>query len=828
MIPSPGDTSRPRHAAVLFAASASVLAHEILLMRILSFAYWHHLASMAVSMALLGFGAAGSFLFLARERVWRDPDAALAALAAAAALSLPGSLILFRALDLDPFLLVWQPGEWGTLVGAYLSLSLPFFFAGGMAAVVLGGAGERTPRMYAADLSGAAVGALTVVPALFLGPPWTLAPALGGVLLLAALPCARASGRPRRASACLVLAAAGLVLVSLTRTLAPQIHETKGLPMALAVPDARVEATRCGPLGFIHVVRSRAFHDIPGLSLQYAGASSAGLPEQMGLFTDGSGPESITRWTGDPEETLPLDYTARALAFHIRPVRSALVVGAGGGVDALLCLHHGVKRVHALEANPQVADLLTGPLARFSGRLFEQPGVRLIRDEARRFLRRPGPSYDLVLVPPAGGPGGAAGGVHAAGEDYLRTVEATKSMLGRLSDQGMVSITCWSQVPPRGSLRTLATALKALRRSGAKRPERSVLVIRSWNAATILASRRPFSSLERARMHAFCEERSFDPVYAFGMGPDPANRFDRLARPWYYEGARALCGPEADAFLRDYLYDVSPATDDRPYGSKFFRWDRAPELFAHLGREWLPRVESGYVFLAATLIQAVLAAAAFILLPLCFRRGRSAARRETIRPGTASLPLTLLYFACPGFGFMFFEMVLLPRFTLLLAHPVYAAAVVLCVMLLFAGLGSRSLQRLREDREGRVLWAGAALLGLWLAVAVLAGDGLVDRALAWDGPLRLGVSAACLAIPAFLLGWPFPLGLRAVSRNRPALVPWAWAVNGCASVVGAVLAKTLAMSLGFRAVLAAGWGLYVMAAWLFPAAGRTLDIKSGS
>ncbi len=815
MDPAPSPEPGARHAFLLFAASASVLAHQILLMRVLSFALWHHFASMVISMALLGFGAAGSFLFLAQERVRRDPDGFLAALAAGAALAFPASLLLFRASGLDPLQLVWRPGEWLSMTWAYLALSLPFLLAGGITGTVLSLAGERTPRMYAADLGGAGAGVLAVVPALYLAPPWGLIPVLGGVLLLAALPCARAAGVPVRAFTALGLSGVLLLVGAWGVSLEPRIHESKGLAQALTFPDARIEAERVGPLGLVHVVASRYFHHVPGLSLRYGAVTEAPLPEQRGLFLDGSGPGSITRYTGGREETLHLDYTTRALPFHVRRPQRVLAVGAGGGSDVLLALHHGVPEIDALEANPQVASLMTGPMADYAGRLFERSGVRLIVEEARRYLQASDEPYDLIQLSPAGSFGAASEGLHAAAEAYLFTVEAFEAGLERLREGGMLAVTCYLKVPPRDSLRVLATALEALRRSGAARPGRNVLFIRSWNTATVVASKVPFTPLEAAAAAAFCGERSFDTVLYPGMPPDRANRYDIQPRPWFHEGAAALAGPDPEAFLEAYLYDVAPRTDDRPYFSRYLRWDRAGELFGHLRREWLPRIESGYVFLLATLVQAGAAGAALILLPLLFLR-RAGPREAGGGPlrGPSSFRV-LLYFVFPGFGFMFFEMALIPKFTLLLAHPVYAAAVVLGTVLMFAGLGSLALPRL-GNRGARILWIGGIGLGLWLGLMAGVGDRLIQTALAWSGPARLAAVVGCLAVPAFLLGWPFPQGLREVSLSRPRLAPWAWGVNGCASVMGAVLGKILAMDLGFQAVMAAAWGLYLLAAWSFP------------
>jgi len=68
-----GQTKTPpvtsRHAVLLFFTSASVLAYEILLMRLLSISFWTHFAYMVISLALLGFGTSGSFLFLLSRRV---------------------------------------------------------------------------------------------------------------------------------------------------------------------------------------------------------------------------------------------------------------------------------------------------------------------------------------------------------------------------------------------------------------------------------------------------------------------------------------------------------------------------------------------------------------------------------------------------------------------------------------------------------------------------------------------------------------------------------------------------------------------------------------
>ena len=86
--------------------------------------------------------------------------------------------------------------------------------------------------------------------------------------------------------------------------------------------------------------------------------------------------------------------------------------------------------------------------------------------------------------------------------------------------------------------------------------------------------------------------------------------------------------------------------------------------------------------------------------------------------------------------------------------------------------------------------------------------------------LRILVSVSVIAPLAFCMGMPFPLGLGRLADHAPGLIPWAWAINGCASVISAVLATLLAIHLGFTTVIVAALALYALAFWAFPAPGR--------
>src|SRR5262249_711622 len=133
-------------------------------------------------------------------------------------------------------------------------------------------------------------------------------------------------------------------------------------------------------------------------------------------------------------------------------------------------------------------------------------------------------------------------------------------------------------------------------------------------------------------------------------------------------------------------------------------------------------------------------------------------------------------------------------------------------LLIFTGVGALLSSRYREPR--RVI---APLLAAIVALTLFyqfALPRLTDGLLAWPFAGRVVLSFVVLPPLGTCLGTFMPVGLRAVARLRTfsrEYVAWGWAVNGFASVVGAVLSTILAMEFGFRVVLFLALGLYLVA-----------------
>ena len=289
------------------------------------------------------------------------------------------------------------------------------------------------------------------------------------------------------------------------------------------------------------------------------------------------------------------------------------------------------------------------------------------------------------------------------------------------------------------------------------------------------------------------------------MQKQEANRFNILQQPYFYEGVARLLGSESQKFIDRYKFNISPATDDQPYFSHYFKWRTLPEIMRLKGQGGMALLESGYPVLVLTLVQAVLASMFLILLPLAFYR------RQQYRTKQWKHWRVVVYFLAIGFGFLLLEIGFIQKFILFLHHPLYAVSIVLASFLIFAGLGSLFSRKKRVP----ILWpmAGIIIAGLMY----LFGLGPIFKAMIG---LPFGVKALSSVLfigpLAFCMGMPFPLALAGVGAEAETLIPWAWAVNGCASVVGAVLATLLAIQFGFIFVVLIALALYGLAAVVFP------------
>ena len=501
----------------------------------------------------------------------------------------------------------------------------------------------------------------------------------------------------------------------------------------------------------------------------------------------------------------------------MRPAANILILEPGGGLAVLAALQNGAQSVTVVQSNPTVVEAINRHFADFNGNLYGDPRVTVVIDEPRSFLRRTEQQFDLIILPLTDSFRPVTAGAYTLNEDYRYTVEAFADALTHLSPDGLLVVERWLQLPPSESLRLWGTALAALslsddRRPTDRRPPRRAACDknRSWGASIGIAehcklhwvgiARSPLSKEDLARVRQFATERQFDLIWLPDIQPEETNRFSVVpGDPYHRTFTELLTTPDPATFFATYPYAVAPPTDDHPFFFHFFKWQQTPEILQSLGKTWQPFGGSGYLVLVVLLALVVVLSAGLILLPLVWNKRMANERMmngsSSIRPFAHSSFVYLLYFALLGLGFLFVEIPLLQRFILYLGQPAYSFAVVISALLVAAGVGSGYLSPRLSLR---------LVLPLITCLAItypLLLPYLFNATLWLPFAGRVVITIIALFPLGALLGVPFPRALTLVAQKSPELIPWVWAVNGCASVISAVLAAMLALTWGFSVVL---------------------------
>ena len=638
----------------------------------------------------------------------------------------------------------------------------------------------------------------------------------------------------------------------------------KGLSYAQRYPGSVQLFGRWDAASRVDVLENAGTRLLPGLSYTYAGKP----PHQLGLSVDGDSvlPLPLDR----PEEFEAAPYMPEAVAFTLRPDARTLVLEPGGGLGILQALASGPQTSASgpqtsaggagLDPGEREITAVTGNSLLWQASASQQAGpygnesVDTVVAVPRVYLRQAGPAYGIIFQPLTDAYRPVASGAYSLAETYTLTVESFAAVLRRLEPDGIFVVSRWLQIPPSEDLRLVATLLRALDHLGSEPADRgdpanasapgpqalapgpqALVAYRGIQTLTALVKPAGWTAEELATVRAFVQARRYDLVWAPDILPEETNRYNRLPTPDHYEAVKTLIeSGDAGGLIDAYPYVIEPATDDRPFFFHFFRWSQTAAVLATLGRTWQPFGGSGYLILFALLALVVVLSLVLILLPLLLRRGAP-------RGGIAG------YFGLLGIAFMFVEIPLIQRWLLAFGHATYAFTAVVLVVLAGSSLGSLAVPRI-ERLIGRrassffLLPSGIfAPMGVSVLamITALAGGPLIDLALGWPALLRLAALVLSLAPLAFMMGIPFPLGLAWIERAaeaapgpqaaasfdcapdgrsaqddaRPvaAATPWAWAVNGCASVVASVAAAILALSYGFTAVLLIGALAYALA-----------------
>jgi len=795
-----------RSCALALLVAATTLFLQILVHRMVSAKLLNNFAFLVISLTMLGFAFSGVLLSRFRNRAlenWEDVQAGSAAGLVVSILAV--SVYFYHApagIQFTPVLSLFlrEALEW---MPAVLGFSIPFAFAGFMLGAMLADPTLPTRRVYGFDLLGSAAGAFVVIPAVrHLGVERALLLSCG-VLLIGTILLVR----PRRRATHVVLASATAVLVAAAWGQAtlfqmrPRVgsmlalREAIGPPYGLEHlqwdPIARIEVTRIPPPS----PESMPYPALIGDDAAFLDTFRRMLTQNDYAFT------YMVDWDGQPDSLAGIEQTIYAAAYVASSIESprVLVIGVGGGFDILAALRCGVRKVTGVEINHATVDIITRVYRDYCRSWVEDPRVRLVEDEGRRYLDTTHELYDIIQLSGVDSYSGTPGAAHVFSESYLYTAEAFDLYLTRLTDDGILNMMRAEYTPPREMLRAMVTAIGALRRAGVDRPADHILAVsaRAGNFTALLVKRSPFTEAERNRV-AFWAAKS--PRLVLAASPEINGRMENAYQALLEQGR-----PERErSFVRAYPFDISAVDDDRPF---FFRHSAWSHLLSRdpLLRGSYPQLEVTLVLLTAAVGLAV-ALCVYLPLRLLVGRGKEVHKRRRYA----------VFFSAIGLGYFGIEIALLQKFGLFLGHPNYALSVVLAALLMATGVGS-FLAEATVRRLGGLRFASYALAGIVLLEYLVALPAL-PRLVGLSFALRVALAVLLIAPIGLLLGLYMPRGLDRLKAAGPALVPWAWGINGIFSVLAPVLAIAVSATWGMNALLLATIPLYLVAGWTLPSA----------
>ncbi|MCL5023868.1 MAG: hypothetical protein M1497_10975 [Nitrospirae bacterium] len=787
----------------IFLFSFSSLSYEIALTRVFSISLWYHFAFLVITLAMLGIGASGTVLSLypglrASSRPGEVSEKiALYGLLLGAAITL--SYLLSNRLPFDPVRLPWERVQLLYLFLYCLFLSVPFFSFGLSVSTGISAASGKSGLLYGADFTGAGAGSVALLFVLSKTAPEN------AILLASSIASAGAFliGKGKTRAASVFLIASNLLLFATPDLIAPRISPYKGLQIALKYPGAEHIRTYHGPFSRVDVFRSPAVRFAPGLSLRYLDE----LPEQTGLSVDGGKTNAITG-AGNEDALAFLKFLPPALAYEMRKRDDVLVLDPEGGLDVLLARHYHSGNISSVESNPLVTQVIGRDFNDFSQGIYDK---NTWTGMGRSWLKTRNEQFDLIDMPLTGtSPAGAFG----VAEDYRFTAEAFKEYLGHLKKDGILCIHLFIVPPPRVELRLLNTLVTSMEEMGIGETENKIISIRSWGTVCLLAKREPLTSDEIRAVRKFSKEMRFDLVLLPGIREEEANLYVKMPSNDYFNAFRKILDPASRAsFERDYLFDIAPVRDDNPFFHYYLKLRNLGPTYRVMGEKWQFFIEEGYL-LPIVFLQVLILSGLFIALPAVSRREAEARVEKTQNERFTPIRrlTSLLYFAFLGVGYMFVEIPLIQKMILPLENPSYAVSSVLTSMLVSSGAGSLLSQRVGALRRPCAVLAAAAVIVGYSVLLPSISDAVSSQPM----PLRI-VSAFAFLVPlAFLMGIPFPTGMRTIGEKSPDMIPWAWAVNGCLSVLAPILAVMLAMAVGFKAVFWMGAAAYFLAFLTFP------------
>lgn len=803
---STSDEHAPRTVHLgLFLVCFSTLLVEICLIRVFSFTFGYHFAFIVISVALLGFGASGSVLLLARRVEHWNSRSMLAGISACAAIALVPVTRTITHVRFNPFDILTHPIEIRNMAIYMGMATFFFFFAGMVVAIALSRFPRQAGTLYFADLVGSGFACFLFVPVMdLLGPRYLIASC-------AILYAFGALSFAQKRSPILIATMIGICAVSGFSSAKMEFYPSKDkVHSRLIKAGGQIIHSEWSALFRTDLLEFRNPERGRGLSYgSYAvGKGYEGeAPVTRFINHDGGASAVMLNATSSLEDFELLQNHMLALPYPLRPGASVFIGGVGGGADIQAAIANGASSVYGVELDPNTVDIICGEYSDYVGGFCEREDVTIVAGDARSVIRNTNRKFDIINFTGVDTITSAATGAYLLQEGYLYTTNAYHDYFDHLNPGGILSIKTsdldgvfgQSRMVPRFTM----VAIQTLRERGIEDPSEHIIIISNCEAGAcslpsvaVLAKEEPFTTGEIDQLRNYMAEQGFSFWYVAGETNNTVP--EKLIR---------MSPEERELFLDANYLDFSAPNDDKPFFMHFYKWRNVATYIKDTKFADTYLESTGNVMLLTAFAISIAGAFLLIVLPAAWYAWRHA-------EGTRIQWADVGFFMCIGVGFMLIEISLMQKLTLFLGYPTYSVTVTLFSMLTFAGIGS-GLSSKFSVLSARPIWMFVTALAVLIAIYTLIGDTVLLSLLHLPVFARCAIAAVAIAPIGLLLGTFLPFAVRSLADRNPSAVPLAWAANGSCSVIGTVLATLLATVFGFRMVAVLALSLYVLAGVLF-------------
>jgi spermidine synthase len=774
------------HQIILFLLSVTVISNQISLIQYFAYQQWYNFASVVISFALFGFGVSGLIVPKLRKEIAEELNRVIQKILIACGFFIPLSILIEKYLigAFDSYLVFFDVKETIKFFLVVFNYTIPFCLLATLIGLILTSFAEKIGTLYFLNLVGSGIGGILVVYLLWFIEPQKIYLLNGFIIAFLAFGIPLFNNLARKVTLLVI----NLILVSLNFSflfisIENEPSQFKTLSRVKNFPDTEVVFNQPSPYGRVEIISSTLLRYSPGLSLNFVGE----IPQGEAIFINA---ESAGFKITNPIQSNFnfLKKSTLAFPFVLKQPQKILILNSSGGVEINRAIVNNAKSIYVTEKNPILSKIIS---LQFEENKSNE--IKVINEDPRIFVEKSNSNFDLIFHPVIE-PVGYSSGLYSAQEKFLFTQEAFQKIYDDLDENGYFSISCYIDNPLKTFLKLLNTLKEIKKTDMTKISRNQILVINNWNVITITLKKGVFNLDEIERAENFASENQFDIlVHPFKRSEIKFNSVIDSQTLDLIENV--VSNKESKHY--DYIFNVTQSTDDKPYFSNFIIPSKFKIYLDQISLRNLTYSEVGYFLVWLAFFVALVFSAILIFLAFYSIKLKSKNRRFII----------LIYFSSIGISFMFIELSLIQKFTLIFSSDVFAISFIISLLLISSGIGSFLSHKIFPS-EKRSLFV-FPIIGFVLITFLISSNYIVSLLIDLDGLRKYFIAGLIIFPLGFFIGMPFPFGIRKFCQDDENAIPFAWAINGSFSVLGSVGSILLLVNCGFNFTILLAAVLYL-------------------